>query len=154
MCTSYTAHKNLWTVFACCGFDPYGGIISTIAVRKPLYVNHLKKFCFRGHVPYCQCRKMITIGFTGNMYVCLLKKPIEFYRSTTYFAIFLISLSDFHQRNGENTCCKICGVDKLTNNWNLYKKSTRPKLTLYIYQELKYGRTYFFMTGNNIQNSR
>ena len=29
------------------------------------------------------------------MYICLLKKPIEFYHPTTYFAVFLISLPIF-----------------------------------------------------------
>ena len=30
------------------------------------------------------------------MYVCLLNKPIELYHSTTYFAIFYISLQIFN----------------------------------------------------------
>ena len=30
------------------------------------------------------------------MYVCLLNKPIELYHSTTYFAIFYISLQIFY----------------------------------------------------------
>ena len=39
---------------------------------------------------------MITIGFTGTIYVCLLIKPIELYHSTTYFAIFYISPQIFN----------------------------------------------------------
>ena len=33
--------------------------------------------------------------FTRTMYVCFLKKPIELYHSTTYFAVSLISLQFF-----------------------------------------------------------
>ena len=62
------------------------------------------------------------------MYVYLLNKPIELYQSTTYFAIFFPP--DFHQRNGDTRSCacyKVNGVDKLSDNSNLYqKKSTRP----------------------------
>ena len=39
--------------------------------------------------------EMIIIGFTGTMYACLLNKPIELSHSTTYFAIFYISLQIF-----------------------------------------------------------
>ena len=70
------------------------------------------------------------------MYVCLLNKPIALYHSTTYFAVFFNFPPDFHQRNGDTRSCacyKVYGVDKLSNNSNLYKKkSTRPKLTLYL----------------------
>ena len=38
----------------------------------------------------------MTIGFAITMYVCLLNKPIELYHSTTYFAIFYISLQIFN----------------------------------------------------------
>ena len=37
---------------------------------------------------------MITIGFPRIMFVCL-KKTIELYHSTTYFAVFLISIQIF-----------------------------------------------------------
>ena len=61
---------------------------------------------------------------------------------------------DFQQRNGDTGSCagyKVYGVDKLSNNSNLYKKkSTRPKLTLYLPTVTKYGRTSFVMTGNNV----
>ena len=70
------------------------------------------------------------------MYVCLLNKSIEFYYSATYFAVSFYFPPDFHQRNGDTRSCssyKVYGVDKLTNNSNLYKKkSSRPKLTLYL----------------------
>ena len=39
---------------------------------------------------------MITIEFTGTIYVCLLNKPIELYHSATHFAIFYISLPIFN----------------------------------------------------------
>ena len=39
---------------------------------------------------------MVTIGFTGTMYDCLLNKLIELYHTTTYFAIFYISLQIFN----------------------------------------------------------
>ena len=90
------------------------------------------------------------------MYVCFIKKPIELYHFTTYFAIFLNFPPDFHQRNGDSrscACCKVYGVDKLINNWNLYKESTRPKLILYLPTFEKYGRTYFVMIGNNVHVS-
>ena len=48
------------------------------------------------------------------MYVCLLKKPIELSHSTTYFAVFLISL------------------ENLTNVMGVHTGATRPKLTLYL----------------------
>ena len=72
---------------------------------------------------------MIMIGFTETMYVSLLRKPIELYHCTTYFAVFLIFLQIF--TNVMETKI-VCGVDKLINNWSLYKESTRPKLTLYL----------------------
>ena len=69
------------------------------------------------------------------MYVCLLNKAFELYDSTTYFAIFLISLQIFTivmETPDRVACYKVYGVDKLSNNLNLYKKkSTCPKLTLY-----------------------
>ena len=71
------------------------------------------------------------------MYVCLLNKSIELYHFTTYFAIFFFNFpQDFHQSNGGTRSCagyKVYGIDKLSNNSNLYKKKpTRPKLTLYL----------------------
>ena len=36
-----------------------------------------------------------------TMYICLLRKPIELYQSTTYFVVFLISLQFF--TNGMDT---------------------------------------------------
>ena len=73
------------------------------------------------------------------MCVCLLNKPIELNHSTTYFAAFINFPPDFHQRNGDTRSCAcykvygIDGIDKLSNNSNLYKKkSTCPKLTLYL----------------------
>ena len=69
------------------------------------------------------------------MFACQ-KNLIELYHSKTYFAIFFNFPPDFHQRNGHTrscTCYKVCGVDKLSNNSNLYQeKSIRPKLTLYL----------------------
>ena len=66
-------------------------LFQEVAVWKPLYINLPNKFCFKGHILNCWWQKMITIGFMGTMYVCLLNKPIELYQSTTYFAISLMS---------------------------------------------------------------
>ena len=45
---------------------------------------------------------------------------------------------DFYQHYGDNILCaryNAC-VDKLTNNWNLYKKSTRPLSTKKIWSHI------------------
>ena len=72
----------------------------------------------------------------GN-YVCLLFKWTDWVVSLhNIFCRFFNVPPDFHQRNGDTRSCacyKVYGVDKLSNNSNLYKKkSTRPKLTLYL----------------------
>ena len=69
--------------------------IGDLRCQKTLYVNQPNKFCFQGHILYCYWQKMITIGFTGTMYVCLLNKLIEVYHATRNFAIFWISLQIF-----------------------------------------------------------
>ena len=64
------------------------------------------------------------------MFFFLLKKPIELYHSTKYFAVFVICLQIFYERTGHNgscVCYKVYVADKLTNNCNLYKDSIRPK---------------------------
>ena len=69
------------------------------------------------------------------MYVCLLNKPIKLYDSTTYLAFFSISLQIFTyvMETPNRVHVTVYGVDKLSNNSNVYKKkSTRPKLTLYL----------------------
>ena len=86
----YIAPKKFMNSFGCHGYGPC--LFQQVTVRKPLYINQPNKFCFSGHILYCSCQKMITIGFTRTMYACLLKKPIELYQSTTYFPVFLISL--------------------------------------------------------------
>ena len=46
-----------------------------------------------------------------------------------------VCFPDFYQRNGDNRSCacyKVYGVDKLTDNWNLYKKESIC-LTLILY---------------------
>ena len=84
------------------------------------------------------------------MHVSLLNKPIELYNSTKKICHFFNFPPDFHQRNGDTrwcACYKVYGVDKLSNNSNLFKKiSTRPKLTLY----LPTVENMVVMTGNNI----
>ena len=108
-------------------------LFQQVTVRKPLFINQSNKFCFRMHVPYCKCKKMITIGFTRTLYVCLLKKPIELYHSTKHFAVFLNFTRDFTNVMETANRVQICVVEKLTDNSNLYQKeSTCPKLTLYL----------------------
>ena len=112
-------------------------LFQQVTVRSPLYINQPNKFCFKGHILYCQWQKMITIGFTGTMNVCLLSKPIELYRSTKYFAIVFISLQIFtsviETPDRVRVTNKVYGVDNLSNNSNVYKKKlTRPKLTHYL----------------------
>ena len=70
-------------------------------------------------------------------YVCLLVKLTDWVVSLhNIFGHFLNFPPDFHQRNGNTRSCacyKVCGVEKLSNNSNLYKKkSTHPELTLYL----------------------
>ena len=38
-------------------------------------------FCFKGYIPYCWYQEMMAIWFSGTMYVCLLNKPNELYKS-------------------------------------------------------------------------
>ena len=63
-------------------------------------------------------------------HVCLLIKETDLIVSLHNFPL------DFYQRHRDSrscTCYKVCGVEKLTDNWNLYKKeSTCPKLDLYL----------------------
>ena len=42
----YTAHKKIMTGFACCGFDPYGAIISTGRYQKTLEFKSAKYVLF------------------------------------------------------------------------------------------------------------
>ena len=70
------------------------------------------------------------IGFTRTMYVCLFNKPIELYHSRKHYASFLNSLQ-FYQHNKDSRSRAFYGVEKLPDNWNVYKKdSSRPKLTI------------------------
>ena len=70
--------------------------------------------------------------------VCLLVKETAWVVSLhNLFAIFVTSLQSF--ANVMETAGRVqitnsfYGVNKLTDNWNLFKKeSTRPKLTLYL----------------------
>ena len=87
--------KSLWTVLPGADSTITVRLFQQVAVRKPLYVNHPNKICFKGHILYWSWQKMITIGFIGTMHVSLLNKPIELYNSTTNFAIFSISLQIF-----------------------------------------------------------
>ena len=87
--------KSLWTVLPAADSTLTVRLFQEVAVWKPLYINLPNKFCFKGHILYSYWQKMITIGFMGTMYVCLLNKPIELYYSTTYFAISLMSLQIF-----------------------------------------------------------
>ena len=68
-------------------------------------------------------------------YVCLLVKETDWALSLhNIFCRFLNFPPDFYQRNRNNTSCayyKVYGVDKLSNNWDLYKaESTHPESTL------------------------
>ena len=49
------------------------------------------------------------------------------------FLLFPSKLLTMYWRRRSCACYKVCGVDKLTDNWNLYRKEfTHPKLTLYV----------------------
>ena len=70
-------------------------------------------------------------------YVCLPVKETDWVVSFhNIFCCFLNFPPDFYQHNEDSRSCaryKVYGVDKLTVNWNLYKKElTRPKSTLYL----------------------
>ena len=133
----YTAHKQFTNSCAQLprlrplrwDFFPTSHCYKTVVYEKP------NKFCFRGHDVYCWCHKMMTNGFTGTMWVCLLKNSIDLYHSTRFFTVFNF-LSDFYKWDGDDrscTCYKVYHVDKLTTSLNLSKKqSTRPQLTLFI----------------------
>ena len=111
--------KSLWTVLPAAESTRTVRLFQQVAVRKYLYINQPNEFCFKGYILYCKLLKMITIGFTGTMYVCLLDKLIGLYHSTTYFAILFIFPPDFHQLNGDTrsrACYKVYGIDKLSNN--------------------------------------
>ena len=84
--SKYTANKKFMNSFVCRGYDPCGAIISTGHYQKTHVYKSPNKFCVRGYVPY------VAIGSIRTIYVCELKKPIELYQSTTYFAVILISL--------------------------------------------------------------
>ena len=76
-------------------------------------------------------------GWIHRNYVCLLVKETSWALSHHHiFCSFLNFPPDCYHRNGDKrsrVCYKVYGVDKLTNNWNLYKKeSTHPKSTLYV----------------------
>ena len=129
ICTPPT--KSLWTVLPATDSTLTLKLFRQVAVRKPLYVNQPK-----GISCIVNGRKMITTGFTGTMYACLLNKPIELHHSTTYFAIFCISFQIFNNGNGDTRSCacyKVYGEDNFSNNSNSYnKESTCPKLTLHL----------------------
>ena len=74
---------------------------------------------------------------------------------TNKFCRFLNFPPDYYQRNRNNTSCaryKVYGVDRLSDNWNLYKaESTHPKSTLYLASVENMVALIIVMTGDNIQ---
>ena len=70
-------------------------------------------------------------------YVCwIVKETVRVISLHNIFCRFLNFPTDFYLHNWDSksrACYKVYWVDKLTDNWNLYKKeSTRPELTLYL----------------------
>ena len=108
----YTAHEKFMNGFTCAGSTLTVRLFQQVAAKKPLYVNQPNRFCFKGHIPYCYCQQMITIGFTGTMYVCSLNNPIELHQSTIYFAIFFKFPSRFSP-----TQCRHQIVCKIQSLW-------------------------------------
>ena len=75
-------------------------------------------------------------NWVGLGHVCLPFKGTDWVVSLdNIFCHFFSFPSNFYQRNGYTwscACYKVYGVDKLSNTWNLYKKSIRIHLTLYL----------------------
>ena len=105
--------------------------VQKFTVRELLYINQPNKVCLQGRFLNGLCQKMIAIGLTDVIYVCLLKKPVILYHQTRYFTVFKKFPPIFiYKRNGNNKSCAfyVYHIDKLTYNEKLSKKhSTFPK---------------------------